>query len=391
MSIIRDVTLKAKKYLDSDQILLFIGARQAGKTTILRQLQEIVKKETSNVSFINLEDLDILRLLNESPKNIFKIVPIDLKKEHILITDEIQYLKNPSNFLKYLYDEYREKIKIIASGSSAFYIDRNFKDSLVGRKKIFNVFTLSFREFLRFKKEEMLTEKKFTDLTLLEKEKINLYLLEFIIYGGYPRVVLAELEDKKDVLYDIIHSYIKKDVFEAGVRSDETFYRLLKLLAQQVGSLVNASELANMLGVSKTAVDNYLYVMQKSFHLQLIRPFYKNIRKEITKMPKIYFYDLGLRNALMNNFENFEFRTDKGSLLENLFFRTLLERYQVEEIKFWRSVSAAEVDFVVDDLAFEIKTSKKTTRQSKYGSFNKKFPKIKLNIIDKEDVVANYL
>ena len=365
MSIIRDVTLKAKKYLDSDQILLFIGARQAGKTTILRQLQEIVKKETSNVSFINLEDLDILRLLNESPKNIFKIVPIDLKKEHILITDEIQYLKNPSNFLKYLYDEYREKIKIIASGSSAFYIDRNFKDSLVGRKKIFNVFTLSFREFLRFKKEEMLTEKKFTDLTLLEKEKINLYLLEFIIYGGYPRVVLAELEDKKDVLYDIIHSYIKKDVFEAGVRSDETFYRLLKLLAQQVGSLVNASELANMLGVSKTAVDNYLYVMQKSFHLQLIRPFYKNIRKEITKMPKIYFYDLGLRNALMNNFENFEFRTDKGSLLENLFFRTLLERYQVEEIKFWRSVSAAEVDFVVDDLAFEIKTSKKTTRQSK--------------------------
>ncbi len=131
--------------------------------------------------------------------------------------------------------------------------------------------------------------------------------------------------------------------------------------------------------------------MQKSFHIQLIRPFYKNIRKEITKMPKVFFYDLGVRNALLNNFENFEFRTDKGSLLENLFFRALLEKYQIEHVRFWRSLNVAEVDFVVDDLAFEIKTSKKTTKQSKYKSFNKKFPNIKFNILDQEDIIANYL
>jgi len=133
MIVIRDVTIKAKKYLETQEILIFVGARQAGKKTILHQLEKEIKDKP--YFFLNLEDKEIVSLLNLSPKNIFQILPLDLKKKTFIFIDEIQYLKDPINFLKYLYDQYQEKLKLIVSGSSAFYIDRRFKDSLVGRKK----------------------------------------------------------------------------------------------------------------------------------------------------------------------------------------------------------------------------------------------------------------
>ena len=161
------------KYFKDPETLIFTGPRQAGKTTILKQLQDLLHKENKKTYFLNLEDPDYLTLLNESPKNLFKIFPLDLKKKSFVFIDEIQYLNNPSNFLKYFYDEYQGKIKLLVSGSSAFYLDKRFKDSLVGRKKIFNVFTISFREFLRFKNEEQLSVKDFEGGTLSEKEKIS--------------------------------------------------------------------------------------------------------------------------------------------------------------------------------------------------------------------------
>ena len=118
MSIIREVTIKAKKYLESDEVLIFVGARQAGKTTILHQLEEEIKNKPH--FFINLEDKEICHLLNKSPKEIFKILPINLEKRTYIFIDEIQYLKDPTNFLKYIYDQYQSKIKLIVSGSSAF-------------------------------------------------------------------------------------------------------------------------------------------------------------------------------------------------------------------------------------------------------------------------------
>jgi len=304
MSIIRNVTLHAQNRLKNDEILLFIGPRQAGKTTILKQLQTHLAENNEKVYFLNLEDPDYLDLLNESPKNLFKIFTVDLSRRTFILIDEIQYLKNPSNFLKYFYDEYAGKIKILVSGSSAFYLDKKFEDSLAGRKKIFYVRTLSFEEFLRFKNEndlaKIVSESKAP--ALQEKEKISFYFREYLIYGGYPRAVLAPIEEKTDILREIAYSYIKKDIYEANVRQDEIFYKLLKILASQIGNLVNASELALTLGVSKTTIDNYLYIMRKSFHLHLVSPFYKNMRKELTKMPKVYFADLGLRNFFSDNF-----------------------------------------------------------------------------------------
>ncbi len=381
MSILREITLKSEKYWKTDEMLIFIGPRQSGKTTVLKQIKNDLEKQGGACFFLDLEDPEYLGLLNQSPKNLFKIFSINSDKKNFIFVDEVQYLNNPSNFLKYLFDEYKEKLKLIISGSSAFYLDRKFKDSLAGRKKIFNVYTLSFREFLKFKKEDNLTRENFGKISLEEKSKVSLYYREFMIFGGYPRVVLSSMEDKKDVLKEIAYSYIKKDIYEANIRQDEMFYNLFKILAAQTGCLVNASELANTLNLSKTAIDNYLYVMQKSFHLALIRPFFQNVRKEITKMPKVYFFDLGLRNFFVNDFSQFETRSDKGQLLENAVFRQLLEKYETDEIKFWRTIDQKEIDFITEDSAWEAKTDSGRFREKKYKLFLENYPEKKLSFV----------
>ena len=389
MSILREITIKSEKYWKTDEILIFVGARQAGKTTILKQIKKSLEKQNNSCFFLDLEDSEYLELLNQSPKNLFKIFSIDLSKKNFIFVDEVQYLKNPSNFLKYIFDEYKGKIKLIVSGSSAFYIDRKFTDSLAGRKKIFNVYTLSFKEFLRFKNENELAEKDFNRISLEEKNKVSLYYREFMIFGGYPRVVLASLEDKKDTLKEIAHSYIKKDIYEANIRQDEMFYKFFKILAAQTGNLVNASELANTLNLSKTAIDNYLYVMQKSFHLALINPFFQNIRKEIIKMPKIYFFDLGLRNFFTDNFNQLETRSDKGQLLENAVFRQFLEKYDASEIKFWRTINQKEIDFIVGDSAYEVKINSGKTKDKKYKLFLENYPDKKFAFVSIDSKINN--
>ena len=382
MNIIRDVTYDAERFLGNDDILLFIGARQAGKTTILKQLLSYLEKRNETVYFLNLEDTDYRSLLNQSPKNLFKIYPINLKKKNFIFIDEIQYLKDPSNFLKYLFDEYRGKIKLLVSGSSAFYIDKKFKDSLVGRKRLFHVQTLSLREFLRFKNEVDLSQKDLSHLSLSDREKLMLYFYEYLLYGGYPRVVLAPIDEKYDLLSEIAYSYIKKDVYEASIKQDEVFFKLLKILSAQIGNLINASELAHTLGVSKTAIDNYLYVMQKSFHVALIKPFYRNVRKELVRMPKVYFIDSGLRNFFVSNFKSFELRDDKGALLENAVFRQLLEHYSLDEMRFWRTIQKQEIDFVVAEKeAFEVKVNSESFKKGRYTVFLQNYPDIPLRIV----------
>lgn len=385
MSITRDVTLKAYAYLDTEEIVLFVGARQAGKTTVLKQIDAYLRARNQTTHFLNLEDPDYLTLLNASPKNLLKILPFDFKQRTVVLIDEVQYLANPSHFLKYFYDEYKGVIKIIASGSSAFYIDQKFKDSLAGRKIIFNVFTLSFRELLKFKGENELQTKDFWHLSLSEKEKIISYYEEYLIYGGYPRVALAPLHQKKEVLQELAYSYIKKDLFDAQIRQDDIFYKLFKILSSQIGNLVNASELASTVGLSKTAIDHYLRVMQKSFHIKLIHPFFQNIRKELTKMPKIYFLDTGLRNFFADNFRQFMVRQDKGMLLENAVFRQLLEIHDESEIKFWRTINKHELDFVVGEKeVFEVKLNPMQFNKKNYQMFLEAYPDISLKIVSFE-------
>jgi hypothetical protein len=279
-----------------------------------------------------------------------------------------------------LYDTYEDKVKVIATGSSAFYINKDFKDSLAGRKKIFELYSLNFEEFLHFKQRDELID----DLVLMRKshknQPLNKHLLynlfnEYLNYGGYPAVVLQKNEeDKKELLQELINSYMRKDVLESNLKDELKFFQLTQLLASQTGSLVNTNSLGLALKLSSGAIDNYLYLLQKCFHIHLLKPKHSNVLKEITKMPKVYFNDLGLRNILIKQFGHIDNRTDKGEVIENYAYTRLREIYQQNDIHFWRTADGNEVDFIVDKTlnsgtAYELKYNDVNYKPSKYKKF----------------------
>jgi len=389
----REILANILAHCDKKEIILLTGARQTGKTTLLRQI-EVEIREKRPAFFLNLENLEFVKLLNDSPENLFKIFPLNkgsIKRQCVLV-DEIQYLKNPTNFLKYIYDEYADHIQLIVSGSSAFYIDKKFKDSLAGRKKIFYIYPLSLRDFLIFKERSDILPyipKVFSlnNFLLLEtlphvfNRDLETLVEELMIYGGYPRAVLSEgAEEKKAVLEEIATAYIKKDILEADIKGSEKYYDLFKLLSAQIGGQINTNELANTLDMSRPTISHYLYIMQKSFHFALVRPFSRNHRKEIGKMPKGYFYDAGLRNYFINNFNPLASRQDPGQVLENFVFKQLIDKLHLDDIKYWRTVAGDEVDFVIkEEAAFEVKYRSTGFAQNKYDAFVKRYPRIPLH------------
>ena len=379
----------------NDLTLVIVGARQTGKTTILRQLYKDCQQQGNTAYFINLERLDYLALLNHSPENIFSIVPLPPEgRRTTVFIDEVQYLDNPSNFLKLLFDEYRNRLKLVVTGSSAFYIDQKFTDSLAGRKRLFHLPTLSFSEFLLFKQRDDLANllplrfspdnfARMSRLPLMQRDELVRFFNEFSRFGGYPAVVLAIDEaEKLLILEDLVNSSVKKDILESGIRHPEPYFMMLKMLAAQVGSLVNRNELSKAIGVSVQAIDNYLYVLQKSFHAVLIKPFHTNVRKELTKMPKLYFADMGMLNYLVGDFRDFSLRSNRGAFLENLCFKQLCAHFSNDVISFWRTQDKTELDFVVTGQhGFEVKSNPETFSVSTYSGFMERNPLISVDVI----------
>ncbi len=382
---VRKIYQTLKEHLSKKECTILTGARQTGKTTLLKQLGKHLESNGEAVTFLNLERKDILLELDQGPEYVFRFLTKTAKGKNYLLIDEIQYLQDPSNFLKLLYDEHASQLKIVATGSSAFYLDSRFKDSLAGRKKIFELFTLDFEEYLLFKEEEnLLKELHSLRKGLIQKspadQQLWVTLDEYINYGGYPAVVLEpNNKDKIERLYDIRDSFVKRDMLEAGISDETKFYRFLILLAGQIGHLVNINELANTLHLTYRASDQYLNVLQKCFHISLVRPFFSNLRKELVKMPKLYFNDLGLRNALINYFAPINQRSDRGALLENYVYRRIAEQLPKEQIKFWRTADANEVDFIIQETAnrgraIEVKFADTETNTKKYKKFIELYP-----------------
>ncbi len=378
----REVCSEIKGVLDRDEFIILTGARQTGKTSILIILKNFLEEKGLLCHYFNLENPDYLKLLNRHPFNIFELIPKNKAKQNIFI-DEIQYLDNPSNFLKLLYDERRDNIKIIASGSSAFYIDKKFKDSLAGRKFLFEVYPLNFDEFLIFNDQQDLLKKRNEKLTIYYQDKLLKLWGKYLMYGGYPKVAMEESdESKKIILEEIGVSYTKKDIVEAGIKNVDKYSSLLKILASQVGSLVNSQELANTLSLAHKTIEEYLYVMKKSYQVAFIKPFYKNLRKELTKMPKVYYYDVGLRNFFLNNYDKINNRFDRGPYLENVAFKEFLrETKKIDAVKFWRTQDKKEVDFVIGSKAFEIKFDLKNIKEKRYEQFRQTYPELKFNFL----------
>lgn len=387
----REILKKIEKVLFRDEFIILSGARQTGKTSILLILKNLLEEKEHTCHYFNLENPEHLKLFNNHPFNLFEVIPQKKAKQYVFI-DEIQYLDDPSNFLKLLYDEKRAEIKIIVSGSSSFYIDKKFKDSLVGRKFLFEIYPLNFDEFLVFKKEEKLLEEKNKKLTIYYQEKLAKLWKEYLTFGGYPKVALAENDEMRKILLEEIGtSYIKKDITDAGIRNSEKYFSLLKLLAGQTGQLVNSQELATILGVAHKTIEEYLYVMKKSYQVAFISPFHKNMRKELVKMPKAYFYDLGLRNFFLDDYSFLKNRTDKGAYLENIAFREFLKEIKdASKIKFWRTQNQKEVDFVIGKNAYEIKFNSAKQKDKKYVIFKEQYPDIAFSFLCENDLLWKF-
>lgn len=383
----RDIETQIKKYLNSEKILILTWARQVWKTTLLKKYYELSREEWKQSFFLNLERPQYLDLLNKDPENIFSITGKTTETLHVFI-DEIQKLDDPTTFLKYLYDEYstRGVLKLFVTWSSAFYIDKKFKDSLAWRKHLLHLYSLSFQEFLVFKQKPELLWYIGHSIPLIIKTELEQLAYEYIVYGGYPEVVLQmNFEDKKELLYELTNSYIKKDIKDARLKYEHIYFQLMKLMASQVWNLVNYHELSRTLdGIEVPTVKDYMTVMRKSFHVAFISPFFNNKRKEITKMPKVYFYDTGIKNAIMNNFDPFPLRlwNERWWLLENFFFRLLLASRPLDAIHFRRNNNKNEVDFVVWEKAREVKSNLKKFSLNKYKVFTAQYPQIDLEWVD---------
>lgn len=356
------------KWLPDDKLILITGSRQVGKTCLLYLLiKEIFPKSRKNIFYYDLEDFEILDLLNSGVEPFIKFLKskgADLNHRVYVFLDEIQYLKNPSNFLKLLIDHYKN-IKVIASGSSTLEIRRKFKDSLVGRKMVFELNTLRFPEYLLFKEKTDLLQavnsirvKGILDgmfpepckiLPIHQKELMGEFK-EYITYGGYPAIVReADISKKIDLINEIYTTYVRKDVNQLFTIKDLTaFNNLVKMLSLQIGGLINEHNLTTGLKISYLTLKNYLFILENTFILKAVVPHFKNKRKEIIKMPKIYFYDIGLRNSSIKAFTLPDLRPDLGQLIENYIFCMINSVLKTnEEIKFWRTKAGAEVDFIV--------------------------------------------
>ncbi len=363
-----------------------------------------IKEEGREVNYITFEDSDILSAINIHPEEVFLFCPRpgkslngrdEVVQPHFLFIDEVQHASDPSNFLKYMYDTYGRDLKIVATGSSAFYMDQKFNDSLSGRKRIFELKTLSFDEWLIFKnlghmKDELIKIRQHEKYISASYREILELFNDYLIFGGYPEIALeSDREEKIMLLKELRDSFLRKDMNDAGISTPDKFYLFFSVLAGQTGNLLNKNEMAATIGVDNKTIDKYIHVLQNSFHIELVKPFYSNIRKELTKMPKVYFKDTGMRNIALNRFFDWRNREDQGALLENFVYRRLTENYDRNAIHFWRTTDKKEIDFIVntsgnEGLAYEVKVSCRKAKQVFKSKFTEFYPGYTLEIVSYE-------
>lgn len=335
--------------LKPNKVVLIFGARRVGKTTLIQQIAE---QYSGNKMILNGEDSDAIALLREKSisnyKNLFK--SIDL-----LVIDEAQNIPEIGQKLKLIVDEIKN-IRIIASGSSSFNLNNQAGEPLVGRNFTFLLFPFSQQE-----------------LTVHENRLETRQNLENrLIYGSYPEIVKMEnADDKREYLQNMVNTYLLKDILTIeGIRSAIKMIELLRLIAYQTGHEVSYEELSKQLGMSKNTVEKYLDLLSKVFIIFRLGAFSQNLRKEVTKAGKWYFYDNGIRNALISNFNAVALRQDIGQLWESYLISERLKNRHFQglmtEHYFWRTYDGQEIDLIEKKenmlYAFELKWAQKKVK-----------------------------
>ncbi|EKE04825.1 MAG: hypothetical protein ACD_19C00431G0002 [uncultured bacterium] len=369
----RDIESKIKNSLNQGKVIVVYGARQVGKTTLLKNIFEKL-------------DIPYLYLSCEEQRVKTKLVPdyLELKKMigdyKYIILDEAQNLENPGLILKILIDN-NPSLNIIASGSSSFDLANKISEPLTGRHFKFMLYPFSYNEI---KKNVLGIDMDFT-------------WRESLLFGAYPKIFTTENNTEKIDLLSLLSSdYLYKDILTYGlVKNNQKIHDLLVALALQLGNEVSYNELSILLSIDYKTVERYIDLLEKSFVIFRLRGLSRNLREELKGKVKIYFYDLGIRNSLLNNFTELKLRMDVGSLFENYFVLEKIKSYQkgtrVPNIYFWRTYTQKEIDFIeeVDGKfkAYEIKySSKKTISKATKEEFMKSYPTESIKVISSDNL-----
>jgi len=349
----REISTKLKKHLEKQEITILSGARQVGKTTLLKQLKKyLINKgypENQIITF-NLDTIYELELFQSQQKFINFLKERTGKQKLFVFIDEAQRVENAGIFFKGIYD-LNLPLKFVLTGSSSLEIKSKIHEPLTGRKRVFHLYPFSFAEYLSSQDEILSKLLIKDDISTYDQNQILEHLFSFINWGGYPNVALENnILEKKEILKEIFSSYLEKDIIGfLKIRNPSNLTNLATLLSAQTGQLLNTNTLSKSLKTERKTLENYLEILEKTFVIKRIPPFFKNYRKEIVKMPKPYFLDTGLRNFSLGLFQNLETRPDKGQLLENFIFSELLKHTE-DKLHFWRTREKTEIDFVITDL-----------------------------------------
>ena len=357
-----------KKLFKGKAILLF-GARQVGKTTLLEYLINVRKEKIMHISG---DEPDVRLLLSN-------ITSAELKnyigESTIFFIDEAQRIPNIGLTLKLITDKLKE-IQVIATGSSSFEMANEMNEPLTGRKFEFNLFPLSFQEMVNHN-------------GLLEE---NRQLEQRLIFGSYPEVI-TNPNESEELLNLITDSYLYKDILMLdSLKRPRLLEKILKALALQIGSEVSYNEIAQLVGADKGTIDKYIHLFEQTFVLFSLPSFSRNVRNELKKSKKIYFYDCGVRNAIIGNFNRPQNRTDIGALWENYLISERIKKHHYEGVRlqsyFWRTTQQQEIDLVeetTDTLtAFEFKWGE-TTKAKIPKTFTNNYPNAKTHIISPQN------
>lgn len=394
----RTIKQKILNSLSLKEITIIIGARQTGKTTLLKEIISDLTKKNKRVIYFNL-DIEEDSKYFQSQRQLLNKIELEIGKETgFVFIDEIQQKENAGKFLKGLYDM-GLPYKFVVTGSGSLELKEKIAESLTGRKYLIEMTPVNFTEFVNHKTAYKY-KKNLSAFFELEKEKSEQLLNEYLDYGGYPAVVTASTIDRKiELMNEIFVSYITKDIsYLLGVRFPDKFIKLIKLLAVQSGSILNYSQLSQDTGIRVETLKTYLWYAEQTFIIKIIKPYFTNRKKELTKSPTVYFNDLGMMNFAANNFSP---AYNKGLLFQNFVYLLLKGKYSggLSEINFWRSKDKAEVDFVVSDgnviIPVEVKYKKiiKPQVSKSFRSFINDYKPVKGYIvcIDSvtEDIIIN--
>lgn len=335
-------------------VVLIIGLRQTGKSTLAKSVCNGKKYQLFNFDLIS----DQQEFTNQNRHSLADFA--ERYKDTIILIDEVQKMPEATSVIKHLYDQYQ--LKFILTGSSELKIKENIGDSLAGRMKIFRLYPLSLKEILIQNDEIKVQEEPSFDLA---QTKLNKYL----IFGSLPTIQNIEPENYSAFLHDFTETLLSKDILEvADIKKSTQIFALTKLLALQIGQLVNVNELANMVDLkTRTSIYNYLDILEQMNIICRAYPISTNERKAISTKFKVYFTDLGIRNYLVGNFDSLQNRLDSGVLLENAIYlgikRKLDYTGDIYKLGFFRSKTGQEVDIVLQsngqEQLFEVKSAEK--------------------------------